>query len=209
MKLIKIMLPVIALWAVGTAWANDDKTNNLDDENRNYYDACVNNNKASACRELAYLLLGRGGEANAPKVVTYIEKACNLNDAESCNNIGFLYMTGNIVKQDYIKANTYYEKACNLNDGNGCHNLGYLYDSGIGVKQDYKKASTYYEKACKLNNGGSCHNLGVLYAKGRGVVQSKTKAREYYRKACYLGERLGQPGCDNVYESESDFALKE
>ena len=52
MKLIKIMLPVIAFWAVGTVWANNNEIDNLDEKNRNYYNACVNNNKASACREL-------------------------------------------------------------------------------------------------------------------------------------------------------------
>lgn len=54
MKLIKIMLPEIALLAMGFAWAHNNETNNLDEINRNYYDACKNRNKASACRDWVF-----------------------------------------------------------------------------------------------------------------------------------------------------------
>ena len=135
MKIFKIMLPVIALLAVGTGCANKndvkvaEQYNNkesLDEENRILYEACTNRNIAT-----------------------------------SCNNLGYAYDMGQSVKQDYSKAIIYYEKACSLSDYFGCYNLGNLYNNGRGVKKDYSKANIYYEKACNLNNDIGCFNVGV------------------------------------------------
>ena len=96
----------------------------------------------------------------------YCEKACNLDNGRGCNGLGFLYYTGNGVRQNYQQAKIYFEKACNLDDGFACSKLGVLYVTGKGVREDYQQAKTYFEKACNLDDGGGCVNLGFLYAKG-------------------------------------------
>ncbi len=151
----------------------------------------------------------------------YCEKACNLDNGRGCNGLGFLYYTGNGVRQNYQQAKIYFEKACNLDDGLGCSVLGILYANGQGVRQDYQQAKTYYEKACNLDYGGGCNVLGGYYSlkclaikdpafaeccyedKNRQIIQSipdfKNEAsclresKEYYGKACDLGD---QKGCD-------------
>ena len=134
MKLIKIMLPVIALLAVGTGCANKNDVNNNADNNIKVAEQY--NNKESLDEENRILY----------------EACTNRNIATSCNNLGYAYDMGQSVKQDYSKAIIYYEKACSLSDYFGCYNLGNLYNNGRGVKKDYSKANIYYEKACNLNN---------------------------------------------------------
>ena len=128
--LIKIMLPVIALLAVGTGCANKHYANaveqynneeSLDDTNRALYENCT-----------------------------------NLNIEAACNNLGYSYGTTQGIKQDYSKATKYKKKACNMNYGLGCFNLGLSYAKGQDERQNYKKANTYYEKACNLNIGARC-----------------------------------------------------
>ena len=131
MKIFKIMLPVIALLAVGTGCANKNDVNN----NANKNDANVaeqHNNEESL---------------DAINLIHY-ESCTNLNSEVACFSLGYAYDEGQGVKQDYSKAIFYYEKACNMNYGEGCFNLGILYDNGRGVKENTSKANIYYEKAC-------------------------------------------------------------
>ncbi len=122
------------------------------------------------------------------------EKACALENADGCYNLGLLYKEGQGVGQSYIKAKEYSEKACALELAQGCNNLGVLYEKGQGTQQSYFKAKEYFEKACALENADGCYNFGLLYDNGQGVKQNKTKAKELYGKACDLKLQLG---CDN------------
>ena len=105
--LIKIMLPVIALLAVGTGYANKNDVNN--NANKNDVKVAEQHNNEESLDEENRILY---------------ERCTNLNDEVACNNLGYSYGTGQGVKQDYSKANFYFEKACSMNDGEGCHNLG-------------------------------------------------------------------------------------
>ena len=60
----------------------------------------------------------------------YFIKACNLNDAQGCFNLGIEYGNGKGIEQDYRKAKYYYEKACNLDNQKGCHNYKLLNKQG-------------------------------------------------------------------------------
>ncbi|GAA8489888.1 hypothetical protein KKKH50_05390 [Helicobacter pylori] len=65
----------------------------------------------------------------------YFEKACELNYAKGCVNLGSLYQGEGLVigeknprlKERLKKAVQYYSKACDLKDGEGCFLLGYIY----------------------------------------------------------------------------------
>ena len=59
------------------------------------------------------------------------QKACEINDGNSCFNLGYLFSKGEGIKQDYGKANYLFEKACILNSSEACNKLGYLYLSMI------------------------------------------------------------------------------
>ncbi|GLP09663.1 hypothetical protein HpBGD53_18500 [Helicobacter pylori] len=53
----------------------------------------------------------------------YFEKACDLNNGSGCGVLGFLYGSGEGVKQDSKKADQYFSKACKLGDQEACEAL--------------------------------------------------------------------------------------
>ena len=96
-----------------------------------------------------------------------LKKSCHLNDGFVCSRLGFLYMNGEGVKQNYSKAKRYYSKACDLNDKSGCYMLGVFYEYGSGgLEQDHAKAKHYYSKACDLNVTKGCTAYKKLKEKG-------------------------------------------
>ena len=103
---------------------------------------------------------------NCSKANSYYEKACNLNNATGCSNLGFLYSQGKGVRQEHSKANSYFEKACNLNYGGGCTNLGVSYVKGEGVRQNKTTAKWYFGKACDYGDQDGCDKYRILNEQG-------------------------------------------
>lgn len=62
--------------------------------------------------------------------------------------LGLLYEGGEVLPQDYHKAQEWYEKAAAQGDAQAQYNLGLLYYHGRGVQQDYAQANVYFKKAC-------------------------------------------------------------
>ncbi len=54
------------------------------------------------------------------------DKECMKNNAESCYKLGFLYASGDGVKQDNAKAKELYQKACDGGSAEGCVSLEML-----------------------------------------------------------------------------------
>lgn len=167
------------------------------------YELACDKNYALACRNAGSLYFQRYNHKIDEDLwqgdpEEFFQKACNLDDAAGCNDLGIVYESGLEFKNlppDFKKANAYYEKACNMGNSSGCSNRGFLYANGYGVKQDYKKANTYYEKSCTLNNSDGCLNSGVFYGNGKGVKQNYGLANIYYEKACNLNNG---GGCNNL-----------
>lgn len=59
----------------------------------------------------------------------YSKKACDLNDAMSCNSVALAYKNGDGVDVNNNEAIKYFDKACKLNYNSGCTNLKELKDS--------------------------------------------------------------------------------
>ncbi|WP_297453849.1 tetratricopeptide repeat protein [Persephonella sp.] len=116
--------------------------------------ACGNNN-AVGCRNLGNMYYnGYGVPKNVNLALQYYDKACNLNDAESCNLVGIIYYRLDQQKNKdlYMK---YFQKACDLNLGVGCYNIGSIYMA----KSNLKTAWKYLDKACNLGYYQGCDDL--------------------------------------------------
>ena len=119
------------------------------------------------------------------------QKACALNQIESCMQLAHFYYTHKLYR-NFDSAREIGKKAC-LGNAEYCNNL-----SSIEISIDSSKAQKkqfipfYYHLAChKLNNSGSCYALGKIYdsqAKkyGIGEITSYDKAMQYYKKACEM-----------------------
>ncbi len=130
----------------------------------------------------------------------YFFNECKNENVSVCNSLGWLYMQGRGVKQDYTTAVALYELACNKGNVEGCFNLGFMYDKGHGVKQDHTKAESLYEMACNKNNQLGCFNLGWLYAEDHGGKKDYTKAVSLFRQICDKGMKGGCSSLGFMYD---------
>jgi len=137
------------------------------------------------------------GSKNEKKGRLLREKACDLKDGKSCNDLGTAWSEGKngAPKPDFVKAKGFYEKACKLADGLGCFNLGNVYRVGEGVKKDVRLAFANFQKSCELDEAKGCTELGIMHYEGTGTPQDADKAIALLEKACKLGS---QPACKNV-----------
>ena len=78
------------------------------------------------------------------KAAELYKKGCKLKDAEGCQKLGVLYVTGKGVKPNDKKAEKLFKKACEEDYALGCYHLGLLYELHANNKMAYK----YYKKAC-------------------------------------------------------------
>lgn len=130
-------------------------------------------------------------------IIVY-KKACEMNHASACNNLGFYIREGkNGQTKDPQLAMTYFEKAClEIEEGEGeaCLSLGSEYDEGENVKRDQALAVTIYRRGCdEINHAGSCYAIANAFYNGGGVSESDQQAKLYYAKACEGGY---EDGCE-------------
>ena len=126
---------------------------------------------------------------NYDKAAEYYKKACDLDNAEGCAKLAFLYHMNHIgndfgLGTDYFKANQYTRKGCELNDGGSCTWLGISYADGTGVKQNYTDANKMYYLGCELGDNSGCYHLGMAYKEGKGVKKDYKKAKNLFGMSC-------------------------
>lgn len=83
------------------------------------------------------------------KALKYLDKGCELDNAESCGNLGLYYSKKN-ENRNLEKSFKYSEKACYLNNPEGCFIIGSMYYTGTGATLDLNKGNEYIDKCCKL-----------------------------------------------------------
>ena len=85
------------------------------------------------------------------------------------NEIGFLYLEGLGISQDYAQARTWFERAAALGNVAATNNLGAMYAQGLGVDQNLQMAFGWYARAAEAGSAIAQNNLAVAYLTGRGV----------------------------------------
>lgn len=125
-----------------------------------YKDSCDSNDPLGCYNLAAMYIKGDGDNGikpNAAKSVQYFQKACELDLAKSCVDMGMLYAQGGgDLQQSYKIASQYFTKACDLGEVKGCLNLAIMYKQGRGVPQSQYSVASYYCKACRLGDQESC-----------------------------------------------------
>jgi S1-C subfamily serine protease len=97
-----------------------------------------------------------------------LERACDMGNAEACNDLGEIYDSGYGIVQDHTKAAALFLKACNAGNVDSCLSLGVCYGNGSGVEQDYSRAKEFFSLSCDTGNSLGCAYLGDIYKDGRG-----------------------------------------
>ena len=130
--------------------------------------------------------------------ITALKKKAEQGNASSQISLGFRYLTGQGIPQDYKEAVKWYRKAAEQGDAAGQYGLGVLYDKGQGVPQDYKEAVKWYRKAAEQGNAVAQSNLGSMYGNGQGVPQDYIEAHKWLNLAAAEGNEIASKNRDIV-----------
>jgi len=118
------------------------------------------------------------------EAIPFYKRAAFLGNKHAQNSLGYCYLHGKGIKQDYSQAFHYFQLAAKQ-DGtaNAKNNLGYCYLHGLGVEQNHALAYYYFILAKNGGNIAAHNNLGYCYEKGYGVGVNKDNALECYKLA--------------------------
>ncbi len=142
----------------------------------------------------------------------------NKDDSDVLYNLGFIYQSGQGVKQDYGKARELYERADKLNNSNATFTLALMYQNGQGVKQDINKFIEYSDKLYLTNyilfeklltdwKKEDSDKLIKLFTKDRNEKShliEQQKSRIKYLEDELLAKKY-EPGGEGYFEAKADF----
>jgi TPR repeat protein len=161
----------------------------------------------SIIRGLADAALDRMDLNSKKQVFAVLKLGADHGDATSISTLGWVYLTGFGVEQDYVKARELFEKAADKGKpATAMTNLGWLYQLGQGVEQDYAKAREWFEKAADKGDTNGMSSLGLLYRDGQGVEQDYAKARELFERAADKGNENAMNNLGALYHNGQGVA---
>ena len=126
------------------------------------------------------------------------EFLADRGDAESQNNLGWMYDEGRGVEKSVENANRYYKMAADQGLDKAQYNLAMNYDF---VLKDYPKAMEYYQLAAAQGHAKAINNIGDMYENARGVEQDYARAMEYYQDSLDKGYDYALTSIGYMYEN--------
>jgi uncharacterized protein len=139
---------------------------------------------------------------NATEYISYLESCVNRKLYHAAEDLGFIYIKGEIIDVDISSAMKWLEIG-NQNNHAGCiYIIAYLHRNGFKKAVDGKvtlnnqdadipKAVEYYTKAAQLGNIVSMNNLGEMNLQGLEIKQDLLKSFEWFEKSCSAGDGYG------------------
>lgn len=121
------------------------------------------------------------------KAIKIWQSLANKGDPAAQYALGWLYESGQGVKQNYKTAVIWYKKAALQGNEAAQQVLGGMYARGLGVKQNYKSAVSYYTLAANQGDAISQFQLAKLYQEGLGTKKDINKSLHWYHKAADQG----------------------
>jgi TPR repeat protein len=114
-------------------------------------------------------------------------------------NLGFLYINGRGVEQDYRQAFELYQQAALLGNMRGRTNVGSMFRNGQGVERSYEEALLWYRLAGSNGWPNAIDALANMYARGQGVPESPEQAAQLYLAAATLGQTNAMNNLGRAY----------
>lgn len=128
------------------------------------------------------------------------EKSAKMGYAPAQKQMGHIYLTGQTVEPDTLKAVSWYKLAASQNQTDAMFLLGKLYGNGRGIDKDVDKAFKYFKESADSGFIQSELPLGYCYLYGIGTAKDLVKAREYFQT--YFNRLKHTPGA-RLYHSNS------
>lgn len=129
---------------------------------------------------------------------TAARQAAERGDSVAQGRLGYLYMNGKGVPQNYGEAARWYRKAAEQGHAGGAYWLGYLCETGQGVQQSSGEAAKWYRRAAEQGDAEAQKRLALLYLQGRGVAKDPQEAEKWYRKAAGQGDADAQSALEGL-----------
>jgi serine/threonine protein kinase len=129
----------------------------------------------------------RAGKTQA--AVALFRQAADLGDTRAMEDLGEIFMEGNVVDKNEKEAEKWFRKGADQGNTSAMLSLGGMYELGNGVEQSDKQAADWYRRAADAGNPAAMFNLGRFYEEGTGVSRDAARAKELYQKAAALGDQ--------------------
>jgi TPR repeat protein len=106
----------------------------------------------------------------------YLVSASNAGLAVAQNELGLLYVSGNLGLSDPTAGVAWFTLAAKSGHAAAQNNLATLYERGMGVPVNYNNAGQLYSLAANQGHGAATAGLARLHAAGLGTAQDLPKA---------------------------------
>ena len=127
---------------------------------------------------------GDGVEKNGDKAAELYLAASNAGNEVASQNLGSLYMFGQIIPQNYTLALKYYHLAIDQGSTSDVvlNNLGVLYMDGKGTPKDWDKALKYLSLSAEKGNLQGKNNLRILKSNIQARKNAQKEKRDSHTK---------------------------
>jgi uncharacterized protein len=155
---------------------------------------CKQEGDLRACYFLAHGMrrgYARGKDPYAARKLYELVCQGDQNQHEACDDLGHMYLHGELGEPDLLKAASYLELGCGQSDNGvatSCRALGDLLAVGQVVPRDTKRAIAFYERACRLSAPMGCHQAGALKAMSGGE-DAREMAERLFMRACASNDK--------------------
>lgn len=138
-------------------------------------------------------------EVMHPAIAEYVEgrllAAMECYNMDAACDLGSLYYTGRIGKQDFARAVELYTMAAEGGQRQAAENLGYCYYYGRSVEKDYEKAFHYFALGAFDGHLISLYKIGDMYRYGLYVARNEKEAFYIYNHCCNTMTEEALPRC--------------
>jgi uncharacterized protein len=167
---------------------NGRGTEKSEDKAREWLEKAVKAGSAVAAYELA----GIYSKAEKPemlKVYSYVLMAATGGIPNAQNELGLLYLAGNLGAADAPAAVAWFTRAAQAGNAAAQNNLATLYEGGIGVPVNYNNAGELYVLAANQGHPAATAALARMYAVGIGTEPDLVKAWAFASLAIDRGDK--------------------
>jgi len=130
-------------------------------------------------------------------------------DPTAQHHLGWLYVIGRGVPQNYEEAVRWLRKAAEQGDSDAQTNLGSLYLLGEGLPQDYTEALKWLRTAADQGHPFAQTKLGIMYEDGHGVPQDSVQAHMWFSLAAAQGSELAGAFRDDLTKHMTPVQIDE
>ena len=134
-----------------------------------------------------------------------ILKGAEAGDVKLQRDLANLYIKGEGIAMDAIKAGEWLQKAADTGDATAQSILGLMYRKGEVLPRNTEKAVELLQKSAAQGNADAQSNLGQMYKRGEGVTKDSGKAVELYQKASAQGNGDALASLGTMYANGEDL----